>query len=153
MIGPGFAKPELQTELQTGRKPGFCRVGGFRMARTFRAQSLAQTKISKDQRSFEMTFVDAAGAKRTISMPVQMAADLVPVLSALAEGVTRSNRPQFTKVPKEWAVGRAQHERLVLIKFDEDPPYGLAIDDAAHLWREVREEAEIVSLMGEPVRQ
>ena len=46
------------------------------MARTFRAQSLAQTKTSKDQRSFEMTFVDAAGAKRTISMPVQMAADL-----------------------------------------------------------------------------
>jgi hypothetical protein len=123
------------------------------MARTFRAQSLAQTKTSKDQRSFEMTFVDAAGAKRTISMPVQMAADLVPVLSALADGATRSSRPQFTKVPKEWAVGRAQHERLVLIKFDEDPPYGLAIDDAANLWREVREEAEIVSLMGEPLRQ
>jgi hypothetical protein len=121
--------------------------------KTFRAQSLAQTRTSKDQRSFEMTFVDAAGAKRTISMPLQMAADLVPVLSALADGVGRSSRPQFTKVPKEWAVGRAQHERLVLIKFDEDPPYGLAIDDAAHLWREVREEAEIVSLMGEPVRQ
>jgi hypothetical protein len=123
------------------------------MSRTFHAQSLAQTKPAKDGRSFEMTFVDAKGAKRTISMPAQVAADLAPVLASLAESLARSKGPQFTKVPKEWAVGRAQHERLVLIKFDEDPPYGLAIDDAAHLWREVREEAEIVSLMGEPVRQ
>jgi hypothetical protein len=123
------------------------------MARTFRAQSLTQTKTAKDGRSFEMTFVDAAGAKRTISMPVHVAADLLPVLSSLAESLARPKGPQFTKVPREWAVGRAQHERLVLIKFDEDPPYGLAIDDAANLWREVREEAEIVSLMGEPLRQ
>jgi hypothetical protein len=121
------------------------------MARTFRAQSLAQTKTSKDQRSFEMTFVDAAGAKRTISMPVQMAADLVPVLSALADGATRSSRPQFTKVPKEWAVGRAQHGGWCL-KFDEDLPYGLAIDDAANLWREVRGSRDRL-LMGEPLRQ
>jgi hypothetical protein len=123
------------------------------MSRTFRAQSLAQTKVAKDGRSFEMTFVDAAGAKRTISLSRQVAADLVPVLTSLAEGLDRPQGPQFTKVPKEWAVGRAQHERLVLIKFDEDPPYGLAIDEAAHLWREVREEAEIVSMLGEPVRQ
>jgi hypothetical protein len=123
------------------------------MSKTFLAQSLAQTKSTKDGRRFEMTFVDAVGAKRTISIPSQLAADLVPVLTSLADGLGRAQGPQFTKVPKEWAVGRAQHERLVLIKFDEDPPYGLAIDDAAHLWREVREEAEIVSLMGEPVRQ
>ena len=123
------------------------------MAKTFRAQSLAQTRTAKDGRSFDMTFVDAAGAERTINVPLQVAADLLPVLSSLAESLARAKGPQFTKVPKEWAVGRAQHERLVLIKFDEDPPYGLAIDDAAHLWREVREEAEIVSLLGEPVRQ
>ncbi len=123
------------------------------MPKTFEAQSLAETKIADDGRRFEMTFVDAAGAKRIISIPSRIAADLVPVLASLAEGLDRANGPRFTKVPKEWAVGRAQHERLVLIKFDEDPPYGLAIDDAANLWREVREEAEIVSLMGEPVRQ
>ena len=123
------------------------------MSKTFRAQSLAQTKTSKDGRCFEMTFVDAAGARRTISLPVQVAADLAPVLTSLSESLGRPQGPQFTKVPKEWAVGRAQHERLVLIKFDEDPPYGLAIDEAAQMWREVREEAEIVSLMGEPVRQ
>jgi hypothetical protein len=123
------------------------------MSKKFLAQSLVETKTAKDGQRFEMIFVDAAGARRTISIPTRIAADLVPVLAALAENLGPSHGPRFTKVPKEWAVGRAQHERLVLIKFDEDPPYGLAIDDAANLWREVREEAEIVSLMGEPVRQ
>jgi hypothetical protein len=123
------------------------------MSRTFRAQSLAQTRASKDGRSVEITFADAAGAKRTISLPLRLAADLAPVLSSLAADLDRKGGPRFTKVPKEWAVGRAQHERLVLIKFDEDPPYGLALDDAANLWREVREEAEIVSLMAKPLRQ
>lgn len=123
------------------------------MSRTFRARALAQTKTAKDGRSVELTFIDSAGSKRTIGLTSELAAELAPVLATIADGLARRQGPQLTKVPKEWAVGRAQHERLVLIKFDEDPPYGLAIDDAAHLWREVREEAEIVSLMGEPVRQ
>ena len=123
------------------------------MSENFAAQSLVQTKVSEDRRRFELTFVDASGETHTVVMPVAVAADLAPVLASLAAGLDGPVGAKFTRMPKQWAVGTARHERLVLIKFDEDPPYGLAIDDAAHLWREVREEAEIVSLMGETVRQ
>ena len=56
-------------------------------------------------------------------------------------------------MPKQLAVGSARHERLVLIRFDDEPPYGLDLDEAENLWREVREEAEQVSRSRPPLRQ
>ena len=122
------------------------------MAR-FVAQSLVQTGTSEDRRRFELTFVDARGQKQTISVPTAVAADLVPVLNALAEGLEGAKGATFTKMPRQWAVGTAQHERLVLLKFDDDPPYGLDLKVAETLWREVREETESVSRLKVPALQ
>jgi hypothetical protein len=123
------------------------------MPQSFNAQSLAQTRLADDQRTFELTFVDHQGETQGVSIPVRVAADLAEVLASLAESLGPSGGARFTKVPKAWAVGRAQYERLVLIRFDDDPPYGLDLDEAAGLWREVREETEFVSRLKEPARQ
>jgi hypothetical protein len=40
-----------------------------------------------------------------------------------------------------------------LVRFDDDPPYALNIDEAENLWRGVREEVEQVSQMKAPARQ
>lgn len=122
------------------------------MPDTFVAQSLAGTRAKYDESRFEMTFVDASGKKQTISLPVGIAADLVPVLQSLAAGLNNTGI-EFTKIPKSTAVGSARHERLVLVRFDDDPPYALNLDDAENLWRGLREEAEQVSLMKAPARQ
>jgi hypothetical protein len=119
----------------------------------FIAQSLAETRTSEDRRRFELTFVDARGRKQIISVPVGIAADLVPVLTSLAEGLGDAKGAKFTKMPRQWAVGTAQHERLVLLKFDDDPPYGLDLKVAETLWREVREETESVSRLKAPAVQ
>ena len=119
----------------------------------FVAQSLAETGTSEDRRRFELTFVDARGRKQIISVPVGIAADLVPVLTSLAEGLGDAKGAKFTKMPRQWAVGTAQHERLVLLKFDDDPPYGLDLKGAETLWREVREETESVSRLKAPAVQ
>ena len=119
----------------------------------FVAQSLAATGTSEDRRRFELTFVDARGRKQIISVPVGIAADLVPVLTSLAEGLGDAKGAKFTKMPRQWAVGTAQHERLVLLKFDDDPPYGLDLKVAETLWREVREETESVSRLKAPAVQ
>jgi hypothetical protein len=116
------------------------------------AQSLAETRAKYDESRFEMTFVDASGTKQTISLPVGVAADLVSVLQSLSAGLGNT-RVGFTKMPKSTAVGSARHERLVLVRFDDDPPYALDIDEAENLWRGVREEAEQVALMKTPARQ
>src|SRR5512145_2721083 len=122
------------------------------MPDTFMAQSLAQTRAKDDGRRFEMTFVDASGKKQTISLPIGVAADLVPVLQSLSAGLGNA-RIGFTKMPKSTAVGSARHERLVLVRFDDDPPYALNLDEAENLWRGVREEAEDVSRIMAPARQ
>jgi hypothetical protein len=119
----------------------------------FVAQSLAETRTSEDRRRFELTFVDARGQKQTISIPIGVAADLVPVLTSLTEGLDDAKGAKFTKMPRQWAVGTAQHERLVLLKFDDDPPYGLDLAVAETLWREVRQEIESVSRLKVPALQ
>jgi len=113
------------------------------------AQSLAETRANLDERRFEMTFVDASGQKQTISLPTGVAADLAPILRSLSTGPSIP----FTKMPKSTAVGSARHERLVLVRFDDDPPYALDISEAENLWRGVREEAAQVSQMKVPERQ
>lgn len=120
------------------------------MPERFAAQSLVETRTSEDQRRLELTFLDDAGRKKTISLPIKLAADLVPVLKTLAAS---SDGAKLTRIPKRCAVGTARHERLVLIKFDDDPPYGLDLDEAETLWREVREGAEAVSRRKAPALQ
>jgi hypothetical protein len=122
------------------------------MADTFMAQSLAETRTPDDKRRFEMTFVDAGGQRQTISLPAGVAVDLVSVLRSLSAGLGNPGIP-FTKVPRSTAVGSARHERLVLVRFDDDPPYALNVEEAENLWRGVREETEQVSAQSAPARQ
>ena len=121
------------------------------MSGRFVAQSLVETRTSEGQRRLELTFVDARGRKHTLSLPTAIAVDLVPVLKSLAESASRGAK--FTKMPRQWAVGTAERERLVLLKFDDDPPYGLDIEVAETLWREMREETETVSRLKAPALQ
>jgi hypothetical protein len=120
------------------------------MSESFAAQSLVETRTSDDRRRLELTFVDSAGRRQTISLPIKLAGDLVPVLKTLAAS---SDSAELTKMPKRCAVGTARHERLVLIKFDDDPAYGLDLDEAETLWREVRDGAEAVSRRKTPALQ
>jgi hypothetical protein len=123
------------------------------MSETFMAQTLVETRAADDGRRLEMTFVDARGRRQTISLPVAVATDLAAVLQSLSAGASRFGNLQFTRMPKLTAVGRARHERLVLIRFDDEPPYGLNVDVAENLWREVREETETVARLNAPARQ
>ena len=116
------------------------------------AQTLVETK-STGRNCLRLTFADAKGDQHTITLPARLAADLVPVLTALAGDAARITGPRFTRSPKALAVGRAEHERLVLLKFDDDPPYALDPDRAEDLWREMREETEVVASMKAPAIQ
>lgn len=117
---------------------------GIDMPGKFVAQSLTETRISEDRRRFELTFAAPGGAKQVVSIPASVAADLVPVLASLTSQMDEADAT-LTRMPKECAVGYAAHERLVMIKFDDEPPYALGLREAEALWREIREETESVS--------
>ena len=123
------------------------------MSKTFRAQSLAETRIEQGERRLQMTFLDATGARQTISLPALVAADLAQGLKALSAELGDAGTTHFTRMPRHLAVGTARHERLVLIRFDDEPPYGLDVDEAETLWRDLREQTEAVSRLAEPMRQ
>jgi hypothetical protein len=122
-------------------------------SRTFKAQSLLETRAHQDERRLELTFVDGRGRRQTLNLPAAVAADLAEVLQSLSADMVQRTYGQLTKMPKQTAVASARHERLVLIKFDDDPPYGLDPDEAENLWREVREETHRVSQQRPPLRQ
>ena len=124
-----------------------------RSSRAFKAQALLETRARREERRLEMTFVDGAGRRQTLSLPAAVAADLAEVLQSTAADMASGTYGQLTKMPKQTAVCSATHERLVLIRFDDDPPYGLDVDEAESLWRGLREEAERVSQQRLPLRQ
>lgn len=123
------------------------------MSGIFKAQSLVETRARREERRLEMTFVDADGRRQTVSLPAAVAADLAPVLTSLSSELSSPGKSRFTRMPRQLAVGSAKDERLVLIRFDDEPPYGLDPDEAESLWRGVREEAEQVSRLKQPMRQ
>ena len=119
----------------------------------FIAQSLVETRTSDDRRLLELTFVDARGMRQTLSLPSGMAADLVPILASLTVGSRDKSGPRLTKMPKQWAVGHAAHERVVLVKFDDDPPYALGPEEAEGLSEELRQESEGLARRKQPALQ
>ena len=82
-----------------------------------------------------------------------VAKDLVPVLQSLTASKAETVDVALTKMPKSCKVGHATHARLVLIKFDDDPPYAIGLDEARSLWRDVREQSETVSRRKRPTLQ
>ncbi len=123
------------------------------MATSFKAQSVSGTRLKADERTLEMTFVDANGKQHVVSLPSIVASDLAAVLKAVSCESNGKGRAEFTRKPRQTAIGSATHERLILIRFDDEPPYGLDLDEAESLWRGLREEAEAVSRTKAPTRQ
>ena|SRR5689334_8404734 len=119
----------------------------------FNAQSLVATHTSRDRTAFELTFVDALGVRQTLSLSPGVARDLVPVLQSLTAGKDDATRATLTKMPKTCSVGHATYERLVLIKFDDDPPYAIPVEHARALWRDLRQESETISRRKQPALQ
>jgi hypothetical protein len=117
---------------------------------TFRARTLTETTTTEDKRRFEMTFVDAGGQSFTISIPSDVAADLIPILESVAGNEKRAGAAEFTRLPKECAVGRAIGERMVLLRFDEEPPYAIGPEVAEVLGRELQDQGEQLSALRRP---
>jgi hypothetical protein len=123
------------------------------MGKTIKAQTLHQTHVDHSEQRLDMTFVDGRGESHTLSLPLAVARDLGPVLQSLASSARPQSGARFTRLPKHLAVASAEHERLVLVRFDDEPPYGLSLRDAESLWRGLREEAQSVSSARAPLRQ
>jgi len=124
------------------------------MAAEFVAETIMSTLNATDKKRLEMTFCDAHGRLQTVSINSLTASSLSRVLEEFAAGSqSHSSGPVATKMPKDFAVGVGRHERVVLIRFEDDAPYGLEITQAAELGRVLVEQAEIIPTQPTPLRQ
>ena len=125
---------------------------GAKMDAIFKATAIAHTKPTANGNSGELTLSDATGRKLTIDIGDGLARDLLSALQHLVERPSRTG-PAATKMPKGFAVGTARYEPVVLVRFENDTPYGLHAADAAELGRALVEHAESVEFEGVPARQ
>ncbi|HWB47028.1 MAG TPA: hypothetical protein VG900_16465 [Hyphomicrobiaceae bacterium] len=106
----------------------------------FIAQTLVESRITGEGSQVELTFTGGDGGKHTLSLPRRLAGDLVAVLASLASDCAADARTELTKLPQRWALGAAAHEKLVLLRFDDDPPYALDVETARDLCNEFSEQ-------------
>jgi|SRR5262249_43528232 len=111
------------------------------MSKRFVAQSLVETRVSCEEHRVELTLADAKGERQMLSLPLSLAADLAPVLLSLAKNSTAVG-VGLTKIPSAFSVGHAAYQPLVLIRFDDDPPYALSLDDARMLSQQMLDESD-----------
>jgi hypothetical protein len=122
------------------------------MSKKFVAQALVETRASHDQRRLELTLADVKGHRQILSLPLSLATDLASVLLSSAKN-SKAAGARLTKMPSTFYVGHATHQRLVLVKFDDDPPYALNLDDARMLSRQMLDESETAARSKAPALQ
>lgn len=122
------------------------------MATKFTSRVIVRTERSADGRTLDVTLGDGLGEHSTISLNAESAACLAKVLEGF-DGRPPNAAMTQTKFPRNFAVGHGRHDRVVLVRFEDDTPYGLDADQAAELASALAEEAEDVSMLPMPMRQ
>ena len=122
------------------------------MAAKFLAEAIARTQNGTDAKRLEITFLDAEGRLQTVSFTPAAARCLSRAIQDFAVA-SRADGPIPTKMPKEFAVGIGRYEQLVLIRFEDDAPYGLKMSQAAQLGHALVEHAEMAASHPLPLRQ
>ena len=92
--------------------------------------------------TFEVTFIDKTGGETTLKVGADVATGLARLFAEAAQDA--GSRPQATKMPATFAVGSGRHEAVVLVRVEEDAPYGLSAADASELGLALLEQSESV---------
>jgi hypothetical protein len=118
----------------------FSDPGGDYMQEKFNAEILTRSERDRANGRIEISLCNVAGECHTISLGRDVAQALAAVLAdAQSEG---SN---LTKIPDNFSVGHGRHEPMVMVRFEDEPAYGLTAAQAVGLGEALIEEAETIS--------
>lgn len=106
----------------------------------FAATTIART--GKRENQLEFTLSDANGRTTTVSVPADVADGLIKAMRDFAEAAPKL--PSLTKRPRNFAIGTGRHEHAVLIRFDDDIPYGIDASTAVELGHALLDAAQNV---------
>lgn len=122
------------------------------MQDVFRAEAIAADVVERGERRLSITLADAAGRETTVSLTPEVSAALARIASEFAHHAETGD-PTPTKMPNGFAIGSGRFEPVVLIRFEDDVPYGLSVDHAMRLGRALIAEAKQMTSQPPGMRQ
>ena len=122
------------------------------MADKFCAEIVTRSEVDPTGTGLEIALSDVAGRCQTLRLSADVVAALAEIVSDFSNGNAIS-RERLTKLPKSYAVGHGRHEPLVLLRFEDEPAYGLSRTEAINLSEALIEEAEALSEVRYAMRQ
>jgi hypothetical protein len=122
------------------------------MQRKLNTDMIVRTHRSADARILEVTFARADGSEQTLRLTVESVASLAGALQD-CKLAPQLGGPTPTKMPRHFAVGSGRYEQVVLVRFEDDTPYGLSASQASELGQALVEQAETVGASVVMLRQ
>jgi hypothetical protein len=126
-------------------------LGELDMPEIFFAEMLTRSEFDRTNARVEISLCDAAGECRTISLAAGTVTALTSVLAEYSR--VRPASSDLTKIPDRYAVGHGRHEPFVMLRFEDDPAYGLTAEQALSLGEALLDEAETIAKVKYPARQ
>ncbi len=121
------------------------------MTEKFCAEILTRSEFDRSNVRLEISLCDVRGECRTISLSASVVSALASVLEEHSQVRTATN--DLTKIPDRYAVGHGRHEPFVMLRFEDDPAYGLTAEQALNLGEALLDEVETITKAKYPVRQ
>jgi hypothetical protein len=110
-----------------------------------------RTTRTDDDGQLELEVAGTDGVTTSLRLSPDTAASLATILTEFAtRSAHHGSAAMLTKRPKTFAVGTGRFERVVMIRFEDDPPYALGPELATELCEALVEAFE--SVMVQPSR-
>lgn len=114
---------------------------GLQVGNTFDAETIiAHTVAEGGPLRLEITLGGRGGRECAVSLTPEVAAAIARLASEFAHQAGPGELP-LTKMPREFAIGSGVHDPVVLVRFENDTPYGLSAETARQLGQALIEEA------------
>jgi hypothetical protein len=113
------------------------------MAEKFSAEIVTRSEFDRAHQRLEISLCDVTGECRTISL----GESAISALRSVLEQTTPDGGPtaDLTKIPETFAVGHGRHEPFVMLRFEDEPAYGLTAEQALGLGEALIDEAETMT--------
>lgn len=121
------------------------------MSKTFFAEMLTRSEFDRANKRLEISICNASGERQTISISAAVAETLSSILADHFQ--SHGAFGDLTKIPDHYAVGHGRHEPVVMLRFENEPAYGLTADQALDLGEMLIDEVEAMTKVKYPARQ
>ena len=142
-LGPGHIAA-IAINSQTGAEASFSILLYSSMPYLFKAQTIVGASTILDGDQFSIEFCAADGEQLLVIVPTLITRDYLPVLEKAVPPASAPAKTSFFRLVQRWSTAIPASSPLVCLKFNDDEPLALQLDDARQLAAELIDLAQEV---------